>query len=227
MAERKDIEATRRILANVAKAFPLLCAIVEDMQIAADAFIEREEARDGAAKDLLAQAREVASEDGENHSAPAVYRPIGGTVIEGPAVVVLHSSVQQPPVLHLVPDPIERPAVAPLSAEDQERVAMAAEDPNPFITNDPRAWLDAGGDSQKGHRLGECPPAYLDLMAEGLTRRADYWAKHRDAAPENPGKEAADRRLAKLAREHAARQRPRAQHTTISADDILKGRART
>lgn len=156
----------------------------------------------------------VASEERHeafNERAMAQLRAAGATIEEAP---------KPAPVLSLVPAPAaENHSAAPLSTVD--------DDTNPWITQDPKAWIDAHGAkaSMKGHRYSECPREYLDMMAGGLERRAKAYEDKGETA-----KAAEDRRLAGHARAHIARLTPApregTEHRTISADDILKGRAK-
>lgn len=161
-----------------------------------------------------AVAAAVASEERHeafNERAMAQLRAAGATIEEAP---------KPAPVLSLVPAP---------AAEDRSGALPSTidEDTNPWIEHDPKAWLDAHGakGSMKGHRLSECPTAYLDMMAAGLDKRAAFFEGKGETA-----KAAEDRRLAGHARAHIAMLRPApregTEHRTISADDILKGRAK-
>ncbi len=117
----------------------------------------------------------------------------------------------------------EAPAGTALGAAPSPAPAEPpAEDTNPFIDNDPKAWIESKGpqESRKGMRLSECEPEYLDAMAAGLGKRAAYFDKMG-----NKGAEAeADRKLAALATDHATRMRAEAkktQHRTTKASDML------
>lgn len=75
-----------------------------------------------------------------------------------------------------------------------ERVDLDGQHGNPEIkAKDPRDWT---GDSMKGRRFSECPPEYLDLLAE----RYDYFAQQEQ-----------DEKKAKYNRLDAARARGWAQ----------------
>lgn len=61
-------------------------------------------------------------------------------------------------------------------ARQTERVDLDGQHGDPIVkAKDPRDWT---GDSMKGRRFSECPPEYLDMIAE----RFDYFAgKEEDA----------------------------------------------
>ena len=132
--------------------------------------------------------------------------------VRGIAMLVLHLGAAPRPVVD----------VGGRIASDEE-IDRSTGDPE--VKMDPKQWVRDGGESFKGRHLSECPPAFLDLLAEAN----DYSAqKDRDKAVGLTGAERvtvlkwvpANERTAALARGWARRKRaaPEAPATTEQVD---------
>ncbi len=207
MADESVKTAFGRLLATIDEASPYLKRLVDDHRAAVAAVLANEERKEMFAKDGMAKLRELA----EDRAAVTALGPFAA------AMEAIASRGDQD-------EPVAEQTKAP---EPTAPAHVADEDANPFIDNDPKAWIEAKGakGSMKGMRLSECPLEYLDMMIAGLEQRAAFFERKKETA-----KAEADRKLIGYARAQADMLRPKpkhqAEHRSISADDVLKGRAK-